>query len=191
MPLALVLLWSRFGPKDIPLADFSRPYIALADLEDEPLYTYEELFGSPGHPQADDNTAQVHFSLFSPVWYTVTEDKNSAQAGTQTNAFSPDPQGGKFRYSPNLDSAYFHLLLPALARPVAEAQLDQFRLVNLRWTYEEADWPGVDFVILARDPESPWQMAAVASGRRLAVFRYAGRERLADHLDTLAAAVLN
>lgn len=194
VPLALALLWSRFGPSSTALDGFSRPYVALADLEKEPLYTYEELFGEPAGNSPfhqDENQAQVHFSLLSPVWYTVSEDKNSAQAGAQTNAFSPDPQGGKYRYSPNLDSAYFHLLLPALARPVAEAQLDQFRLVNLRWTYQQVQHPGLDLVILADEPDGIWQMAAVSSGRRLAVFRYAGQERLADHLDALAAAVLN
>lgn len=179
------LPWDRL----IPLDSFSQPYVALADLEDEPLYTYEALFGEPGHSQADENTAQRHFSLLAPVWYEVIENKNSAQAGTQTNAFSPDPQGGKYRYSPNLDATYFQLLLPALARPVAEAQLDAYRLVNIRWGYEEVSYPGVDFVILARDPESPWQMAALGNGGRVAVFRYAGVEQLADHLDALATMV--
>ena len=192
VPLALVLLWSRFGPSSTPLDRFSRPYVALAQLEEEPLFSYEELFGEPvgNSPfHQGENQAEVHFSLLAPVWYTVSEDKNSAQAGTQANAFSPDPQGGKYRYSPNLDSAYFHLLFPALAGPVARAQLDQFRLVNLRWTYQQVQYPGLDLVILADEPDGIWQMAAVARGNRLAVFRYAGQERLAGHLAQLAAAV--
>ena len=81
------------------------------------------------------------------------------------------------------------VLSSALARPVAEAQMDLYRLVNLRWTYEEAEVPGLDFVILAR-PESgdrTWQMAALGRGRDVAVFQYGGQADLRDHLDALAA----
>lgn len=67
--------------------------------------------------------------------------------------------------------------------------MDVYRLVNLRWTYEEAEWPDADFVILARTKEKVWQMAALGRGGRVAVFRYAGKEDLADHLDLLAAMV--
>ena len=79
----------------------------------------------------------------------------------------------------------FHLSVPALARPVAKAQMDLYRLVNLRWAYEEMEYPGTDFVILARPEEGIWQMAAVSKGGRVAVFRYAGQEDLAQHLDML------
>ena len=60
---------------------------------------------------------------------------------------------------------YFHTL-PILARPVARAQLDSYRLVNLYWSYEEVDWPGTDFVILATAEKKTWQMAAVGRGGR-------------------------
>ena len=80
---------------------------------------------------------------------------------------------------------YFHTL-PILARPVARAQLDSYRLVNLYWSYEEVDWPSADFVILATVEDNPWQMAAVGRGGRVAVYQYAGVEKLADHLELLA-----
>ena len=79
---------------------------------------------------------------------------------------------------------YFHTL-PILARPVARAQLDSYRLVNLYWSYEEVDWPGTDFVILATAEKKTWQMAAVGRGGRVAVYLYAGVEKLSDHLDLL------
>lgn len=52
--------------------------------------------------------------------------------------------------------------------------MDLYRLVNLYWSYEEVDWPGTDFVILATVEDDPWQMAAVGRGGRVAVFCYAG-----------------
>jgi len=68
---------------------------------------------------------------------------------------------------------------------VARAQLDSYRLVNLYWSYEEVDWPGTDFVILATAEKKTWQMAAVGRGGRVAVYLYAGVEKLSDHLDLL------
>ena len=67
--------------------------------------------------------------------------------------------------------------------------MDSYRLVNLLWSYEEVDYPGLDFVILATT-DDPWQMAALGKGGNVAVFRYAGVEKLEDHLDQLAAMVL-
>ena len=111
----------------------------------------------------------------------------SQQAGTQKNSFSStgDPES---RYSPTLEAVYFRLLIPAMARPVALAQMAEQEAVNLTWTYEELTYPGLDFVILSRS-NSPYQGAAVCAGGRLAVFHYGGREDLADHLDALAQAV--
>ena len=83
---------------------------------------------------------------------------------------------------------YFHTL-PILAQPAARAQMDLYRLVNLYWDYEEVDWPGADFVILATVEDDPWQMAAVGRGGRVAVYQYAGVEKLSDHLDLLAEMV--
>ena len=75
-----------------------------------------------------------------------------------------------------------------MARPIALAQMAEQEAVNLTWTYEEVDYPGLDFVILSRS-NSQYQGAALAKGGRLAVFHYGGREDLADHLDVLAEAV--
>ena len=116
-------------------------------------------------------------------------DLDALQPGRRPNYYSPDPHGGEYTYSPNLDMTYFHTL-PVLAKPVARAQMDLYRLVNLYWDYEEIPWPGTDFVILATVEDEPWQMAAVGRGGRVAVFRYAGQEDLAGHLDLLAGAVL-
>ena len=80
---------------------------------------------------------------------------------------------------------YFHTL-PILARPVARAQLDSYRLVNLYWSYEGGGlaghrlchpWP--------LQKKKTWQMAAVGRGGRVAVYLYAGVEKLSDHLDLL------
>ena len=84
----------------------------------------------------------------------------------------------------------FHLLIPALSKPVARAQMDSYRLVNLWWEYEEVDFPGLDFVILATVKDDPWQMAAIGKGGKVAVFRYAGVEHLEDHLDLLSKMVI-
>ena len=59
----------------------------------------------------------------------------------------------------------------------------------LRCTYEEVNYPGTDFVILARPEEHVWQMAALGEGSKVAVFRYAGQEDLAQHLGVLAQIV--
>ncbi len=186
--LAVVLAGTWLSGGNLPLERFSRPYVVLADLENEPLASYEELFG-PSSFRNENSQAQRSFSLLAPAWYTVEQNGYSLQAGSRPNSFSPDPQDGEFRYSPTLDMEYFRLILPALARPVAHAQLDAFRLVNVTWFYEEAEYPGVDFVILAKARDRVWQMAALGRGGRVAVFRYAGQQDLADHLDELAAMV--
>ena len=51
------------------------------------------------------------------------------------------------------------------------------------------DYPGTDFVILAHPEDGVWQMAALGKGGKVAVFRYAGQEDLAEHLDVLAELV--
>ncbi len=174
-----------------PLEDFSGTYVNLQQLETEPLVTYEELFGEPHHksPGSDwgESTVTREFALLSPSYYTVNQTLLSQQAGTQKNSFSStgDPES---RYSPTLEAVYFRLLIPAMARPVALAQMAEQEAVNLTWTYEELTYPGLDFVILSRS-NSPYQGAAVCAGGRLAVFHYGGREDLADHLDALAQAV--
>lgn len=83
----------------------------------------------------------------------------------------------------------FHLMIPALSLPVAQAQLDAYRLVNLEWSYAELSYPGLDFAIYATEPEGIWQMLAIGREGRVAVFRYAGREQLAHRLPVLSEAV--
>ena len=70
--------------------------------------------------------------------------------------FSPNPEADdrfELRYSPSLETACYHLLVPALARPVAESQMDQYRLINLRWSYEDISYADLDFVIIADEPQ--------------------------------------
>lgn len=190
IPPLFVLLMTQvvhYNPfEDLPLQNFDRPYVELQSLEQEPVLPWEELFDEPPFLRDEaENVAEVKFSLLSPTWYSVEQDGYSPQGGKQSNVFSPKPEDGNC-YAPNLDMTCFSLLIPALARPVAMAQLDEYRLVNLRWSYEETSFPGLDFVILADEPEGVWQMAALGKGRRVAVFRYAGVEHLSDHLEQLA-----
>ena len=174
-----------------PLEDFSGTYVNLQQLESEPLFTYKELFDEPfpsiSGSSWGESTVTRKFALLSPGYYTVNQSLLSQKAGTKTNHFSStgDPES---RYSPTLEAVYFRLLIPAMARPVALAQMAEQEAVNLTWTYEELTYPGLDFVILSRS-NSQYQGAAVCAGGRLAVFHYGGREDLADHLDALAQAV--
>ena len=188
----VLILYLQFGNDALttyPVEEFSSPYVSLQEIEQVPLGPYETVHpNKPGF--SSENIAQRHFSLLAPVWYEVDQDLDALQPGERPNYHSPDPQGGEYTYSPNLDMTYFHTL-PVLAEPVARAQLDLYRLVNLYWDYEELSWPGAEFVILATVEDDPWQLAALGSGGRVAVFRYAGQERLADHLDVLAEMVLN
>lgn len=187
--LVLCLILNYIIPQNKPLSQFELPYVFLSDMENEPLTTYEGLFDYDPRISADENQARRQFSLLSPVWYEVSQSGCSLQPGTQPNSFSPDPEDGRYRYSPNLDMTRFSLLAPALSRAVAKAQLDAYRAINVCWTYEEVDYPGTDFVILAQEDDGVWQMAAVGRGKNVAVFRYAGREKLADHLDLLSGMV--
>lgn len=178
-------------PISSSLEKFSGTYVNLQQLEPEPLVTYEALFGEPHHKSSGsnwgENTVTRSFSFLSPSYYTVNQTLLSPKAGLKENYFSStgDPES---RYSPTLEAVYFRLLIPAMARPVALAQMAEQEAVNLTWTYEETEYPGLDFVILSRS-DSQYQGAAVARGGHLAVFHYGGREELADHLDVLASAV--
>lgn len=51
--------------------------------------------------------------------------------------------------------------------------------------------PDLDFAILAEEPEGVWQMAALAKGGRVAVYRYAGTEKLEEHLELLASPLID
>lgn len=177
-------VWSQWAR--IPLEDVPGRYVSLQSLEQQTVLPWEELADQPSLDGKAGNYAQLDFSLLAPGWYTVTQKGYSPQSGSQPNYFSPDPENGEVRYAPSLDATYFDLLLPALARPVAQAQMDLYRLVNLRWTYEESAWPGLDFVIHATEPGGVWQMLAIGKGSRVAVFRYAGQEDLKARLPLLS-----
>lgn len=173
----------------LPLDRFSQPYVTLEQLEDEPLADYETVFGS--EPRELENHARTNFSLLAPVWYEVEQDGYGLTEGS-SKGDSPDPEGGKYRYHPILDQTRLRVALPALARPAAQALMEGYRLVNLRMSYEERTYPGLDFVLLAyEEGDRVWQLAALGSGGWVAVFRYGGQEDLADHLDVLAEMVLN
>lgn len=194
IPLFAAFTFQQFDAlnplKNISLGKFDRPYVSIQDLEKEPVLPWEALFEESPFRNRRDNYADVQFSLLAPAWYSVTQEAYSPRSGERPNVFSADPEQGANRYAPDLDMTYFHLLIPALARPVAEAQMDTYRLVNLSWSYADADYPGLDFVILAAEPDGIWQMAALGKDGRVAVFRYAGTEQLPEHLELLASIVL-
>lgn len=181
----ILLLLSNQGQFIVPVEDFNRPYVSLQALEQVELVSSQEVFGSSKFHE-DENQAEHHLSLLSPVWYSVTQVGCTAEEGDY-RGYSPNPEGGKYRYTPSLDATYFHLLIPALARPVAESQIDHYRAINLQWTYEELNCPGLDFAILATEPDGIWQTLALGKGGRVAVYHYGGMEQLRDHLDLLSA----
>lgn len=183
-PLLLCLAVSLFDLNRVPIKRFPLPYIDLQELEGQPLVYENRTSFRP-----DLNTGEIRCSLLAPVWYEVSQDMESPTPGTLGYAHSPDPEGGKNTYAPNLNMEYCHVLFPGMARTVARSLLHEMRLVNIYWVYEEADHPGLDYVLLARDEDSPWQMAALVKGGRIAVFRYAGVLDLGEHLDELAVMV--
>ena len=172
----------------IPLEDFSSPYVALQELESEPVRPWDEFFEDDSYSR-HESYADREFSLLAPVWYSVTQEAFAPASGTSAHGGYYSIHNGRYMYSPDLDMTYFRLLIPSMARGVAEAQLDAYRLVNLVWSYEDVSHPGLDFAILATTEGSAWQMAAVGSGGQVAVFRYLGAEGLAEHLDELAEIV--
>ena len=139
----------------------------LQELESTPVVLFDP---SSGH----DSRAYREHSLLAPAWYSVTQQTRSLENGASCCA-------------PQLKAMYFRLLLPSMARSVAQAQMEQYRLVNLSWSYETLEHPGLDFVLLAREPEGLWQMAALGRGGQVAVFLYCGQEQLRDHLDLLSS----
>ena len=92
--------------------------------------------------------------------------------------------------TPSLNATYFHFLIPALAKPVAQSQTDRNRAVNVYWTYEELSYPSLDFLILATEPAGICQCLALGSDVCFAVFHYSGVEQLTDHLDILTTMVM-
>lgn len=174
-PILLLLLLFNLLPNTggSSLSAFTDPYVSLNELESVTVFP-----SLPSEYHTKDNEATRNFSLLAPKWYQVKQSFQSWETFEDRD------------YSPSLDMTYFRLLLPILARPVAKAQMDLYRAVNLTWTYRDIDWPGTDFVILAENSsDSTFQMAAIARGGRVAVFRYSGMENLEDHLDKLAETV--
>ena len=170
----------------IPLENFRRPYIALEQIEQTPVARWDALFGpDEASYHHDENQVQRQLSLLAPVWYTVEEEVYEIDSPVD-NIFSPVREEGH-RYAPRMTMVRMRLLIPAMARSVARSQMDELRLVNLWWEYEEVDCPDADFVLLARSRDGSHQMAALTRGGWVAVFRYGGEEDLRDHLHTLAA----
>lgn len=196
--LAAALLLTHFDSLNpwhaIPLERFSEPYISMQSIERETVLPFEELFDEESEirlmPNREpENYAGKKFSFLAPTWYHVKQYVFSPQSVSEGNYYSPKPQNIAGCYAPELEAAYFRLLFPALSRPVAKAQMDVYRLVNLNWSYQELSYPGLDFAILADEPEGVWQMLAIGKGGRVAVFRYGGREQLSAHLQALSQAV--
>ena len=152
------------------------------------MVSYAQLYGA-SHFHDDENRIKHHPTILAPIYYEVEQEAYSLVPGSSPDVFSPDPEDGRYRYNPSLDAAYFKLLFPFMAKPVALAQMDIYRLLNVDWTYEELEHPGADFVLLAREERGVWQMAALTKGSRGAVFQYSGQLDLAEHLDELAALV--
>ena len=119
----------------------------------------------------------------------VAQNGYLSEVGNYTGYF-PNSQGGKYCYSPSLNATYFHFLIPALAKPVAQSQTDRNRAVNVYWTYEELSYPSLDFLILATEPAGICQCLALGSDVCFAVFHYSGVEQLTDHLDILTTMVM-
>ena len=101
-----------------------------------------------------------------------------------------EARGVVSEHSPELEMTFFNLLIPPMAQSVAEAQMEQYRLVNVRWSYEYVDYSDLEFVIIANEPNEIWQMAALGKGGKVAVFRYGGQEKLRDHLDLLSTLIV-
>ena len=188
--LLIVVQWRAPG-RNIPLDDFKQPYIAIQEIERIPVYQWDDLFEEPPFRNSQGMYyADIEHSLLAPTWYSVTQEAYSPQNGTRGNVFSKDPENGANRYSPELEITFFNLLIAPMAESVAKAQMEQYRLVNLRWSYEYIDDPDLDFVIIANEPNGIWQMAALGKGKKVAVFRYGGQEKLRDHLELLSTLVV-
>lgn len=180
--------FSLYDSIHIPLDRFNHPYVKIQDVEQTPVYQWTDLFAHAPRNSFGVYYADVEHSLLAPVWYSVTQEAYSPKDGT-SGAFSTDPENGANRYSPQLEMTYFQLLIPSMTRSIAEAQMNDYRLINLRWNYEYIDYPDLDFVIIADEPDGIWQIMALGKGGKAAVFRYGGQEDLREHLEVLAALV--
>ena len=70
--LAISLLTNFIVGKSAPISEFELPYIPIAAIEDEPLFTHEELFGESNRYSEDENQGKRQLSLLSPHWYEVS-----------------------------------------------------------------------------------------------------------------------
>ena len=172
----------------VPLDRFSRPYVTFADLEEPSLVSYETLTGRPGAFDGNQDRARDLPSLLAPVWYEVRLQGFSPEPGDEAG-YSPDPEGGKYRYHATLEQTRIRTLIPSHARTAALACLDQYPSLEGYW--REVDYPGLDFAVVADRADDTWQLAALGKGRDAAVFFYSGQANLADHRDVLAEMVLN
>ncbi len=185
----LLLIGSTRGVFRVPVERFPKAYISLQDLEAEEveLTTYEALFG-PSRFYEGENEAVHHLSLLAPTWYEVNQSVYQTGEG-DFKGISYDPEGGKYRYHATLDMTYFELTIPAMARMVAESQMEVDRALNRRYTYTELSHPALDFAIYATSKDGILQALAVGKGGHVAVFSYGGMQKLDEHLDLLATMV--
>lgn len=65
----------------------------------------------PSRYTSETYYAEREFSLLAPVWYSVAQTAYSPQSGWRGNVFSKDPENGANRYSPELDTTCFTLLM--------------------------------------------------------------------------------
>ena len=173
----------------IPLSRFPANYVSLQDLEQEPVYPWEELFEEHSVFDGPENYADVDFSLLSPR--LVLGDPGGVQPHSRHHGKRQFPRPGRrqipLRPRPGYDLFPSAHSLPGQAH--CPGPDGHYRLVNLWWEYEEVDYPGLDFVILATAQDEPWQMTAVGKGGKVAVFRYAGQQRLEECLEVLSTMV--
>ncbi|WMJ78728.1 MULTISPECIES: hypothetical protein [unclassified Sedimentibacter] len=180
-------IWHFSTYKDTPLTEFNKPYIALSQIETVSVAPWEQVFDGHAFRDEVDRVESIP-SIFCWQGYTVIQDGYTTEATGDEMGFSP--KGAPYHYSPNLDMAYFHLTVPALASTVAKIQLAEYRLVNLQWEYWEVDYDGLDFVIVGEADDSVYQLLALGKGGRVAVFRYGGLENLQENIPLLATMVL-
>lgn len=149
------------------LKEFTQPYVSLVQIEQTQAYSGGWFFRE--------------FSLLAPVWYQVEESVYaSAHEAVPGEAGHPIAR---------MDMTRLRLLIPPLARGVAEAEMARLRVEELSYRCEELEVPGLDFALLARDETGASQLAALGRGGWVAVFRYSGGEKLSGHLELLASMV--
>ncbi|MEA4933675.1 MAG: DUF2812 domain-containing protein [Lawsonibacter sp.] len=179
--LILVFLAITVHDRPVPLERATQPYLPLETLE------RISLTPTPDFRDQKENQLVPTLTPLAPVYYSVEQSGYDPRQG-MSGGFSP--AGAPYQYSPSLDMTYFRLLFPAMARSVAEAQMAEYRPLNVEYTYHTVDYPSLDLVILARSDDGISQMAAMARNGRVVVFSYRGLQQLEKHLALLAEIVL-